>query len=63
MDWIDRVNVKTKRFKITDTDIAKKYGCRREHINLILNRHTLPKGAKKKILSAIDEIIAEKGGT
>ncbi len=62
MDWIDRANVKIKRNKIKQKDIAKKYGCRREHINLILNRRLpSPKGAKEKIETAIDEIIASKG--
>ena len=61
MDWIDEVNVKCKRFKITQSDIANKYGCRRENINIILNRTVKPpKGAKEKILTAIDEIIASK---
>ena len=50
-----------KRYKITQKEIAEKYGCRRENINLILNRNLSPKGAKEKILNAIDEIITSKG--
>lgn len=61
MDWIDEATIKMKRYKITQKEIAEKYGCRRENINLILNRNLSPKGAKEKILNAIEEIIASKG--
>ena len=57
MDWIDETILKMKRYRITQAEIAEKYGCRRENINLILNRRSLPKGSKEKILKAIEEII------
>ena len=60
MDWIDETILKMKRYRITQAEIAEKYGCRRENINLILNRRSLPKGSKEKILKAIEEIIAIK---
>ena len=50
------------RHKITQKEIADKYGCNREFMNRILNGAVaVPKGAKEKIETAIDEIIASKG--
>lgn len=59
--WIDKVIVKMHRHKITQKEIADKYGCNREFMNRILNGAVaVPKGAKEKIETAIDEIIASK---
>ena len=49
------------RFDITQKEIAENYPCSREMINRILRgKEKPPKGAKEKILTAIDEIIASK---
>ena len=59
--WIDVAVAKANRFSITQQEIAKKYPCSREMINRIFRgKEKPPKGAKEKILTAIDEIIASK---
>jgi transcriptional regulator with XRE-family HTH domain len=60
--WIENVIVLLHRHKITQKEIAEKYGCKREYINRILNgKETPPKGAEQRIMSAINEIIQERG--
>ena len=59
--WIDDVVILTHRNKISQADIAEKYGCHREFINRILNgKVSPPKDAKERIMNAIDEIISER---
>lgn len=50
-----------KRNKLTQSQVAEKYGCTREYINRILNGNVSASAdVQEKILSAIDEIIAER---
>ena len=59
--WIDTAVAKMNRFDIKQKEIAENYPCSREMINRILRgKEKPPKGAKEKILTAIDEIIASK---
>jgi transcriptional regulator with XRE-family HTH domain len=49
-----------KRNKLTQSQVAEKYGCTREYINRILNGNVSASAdVQEKILSAIDEIIKE----
>lgn len=58
---IEKAFVLMKRHKITQTQVAQKYGCTREHINRIINGSVVvSKDIQNKILTAIDEIIAER---
>lgn len=59
--WIDNAIILLHRNKISQAEIAVKYGCQREFINRILNGKVAPpKGAEQRILNAINEIIAER---
>jgi DNA-binding XRE family transcriptional regulator len=59
--WIGEAILKMRANKITQEQVAKKVGVRREHINLILSGRYTPKNAKSRIMTAIDEIIRERG--
>jgi transcriptional regulator with XRE-family HTH domain len=58
--WIGEAILKMRSNKITQEQVAKKVGVRREHINLILSGRYIPKRAEERIMAAIDEIIAER---
>ncbi len=58
--WIGEAILKMRSNKITQEQVAKKVGVRREHINLILSGRYFPKKAEERIMAAIDEIIAER---
>ena len=59
--WIDDVVAKMHRYRIKQREIAKAYGCSREHIGRILNgKCNPPKGARERIEKAIDDLIANK---
>ena len=59
--WIDNAIILIHRNKITQTDVAEKYGCKREFINRILNgKVDPPKDAEWRIMTAINEIISER---
>jgi transcriptional regulator with XRE-family HTH domain len=59
-EWIGKAILKMRANKITQEQVAKKVGVRREHINLILSGRKFPKRAEERIMAAIDEIIAER---
>lgn len=59
-EWIGKAILKMRANKITQEQVAKKVGVRREHINLILSGRYVPKNAESRIMTAIDEIIKEK---
>lgn len=59
--WIGEAILKMRANKITQEQVAKKVGVRREHINLILSGRYTPKNAESRIMTAIDEIIRERG--
>lgn len=49
-----------KRNKLTQSQVAEKYGCTREYLNRILNGNVSASAdVQEKVLSAIDEIIKE----
>ena len=58
--WIGEAILKMRENKMTQEQVAKKVGVRREHINLILSGKYIPKNAEERITAAIDEIIAER---
>lgn len=58
--WIAEVVGKMHVHKISQDELAEKVGVRREHINKILNGKLAPKGAKERITTAINELIAAK---
>ena len=58
--WIDNAIILLHRNKISQAEIAVKYGCQSEFINRILNGKVAPpKGAEQGSPIAINEIIAE----
>lgn len=60
-DWIDKAVVIMHRQRITQTEVAKKYGCTREFINKVLNRtKKAPINADVRIMTAIRQIIDER---
>lgn len=59
-EWIGKAILKMRANKITQEQVAKKVGVRREHINLILSGRYVPKNAESRIMAAIDEIIKER---
>ena len=46
--------------KITQTQLANHLGVSGDYVSMILNGKKVPKGAKERIMGAIDEIIAQK---
>ena len=59
--WIDKAIVKMHRNKITQIKLAEHLGVTNDYISMIFRGVKNPKGAKEKILNAIEEIIASKG--
>ena len=60
-DWIDVVVVSIHNNKITQSELAEKYGCKREFINRLLNRAiNPPKDAEERVMGAIEAILAER---
>ena len=58
---LEKAFVLMKRHKITQTQVAEKYGCTREYINRAINGGvSVSKEIQNKILSAIDDIIKER---
>ena len=60
-DWIGNAVGKMHTNKITQIMIAEKIGWSNDYVSMILRGVKSPKGAKEKIETAIDEIIASKG--
>lgn len=58
--WIAKAVGLMHIHKITQIMIADKIGWSNDYVSMILRGVKKPKGAKEKILNAIDEIIAEK---
>ena len=59
-NWIAICIGKMHINKITQEVLADKLGIRRDYLNKILNGKEHPKGAKKRITTALDELIKEK---
>ncbi len=59
--WIAEAVGKMHIYKISQMDLADRYGCSREFMNRILNGAVPPpKEAKERIMTAIDALIASK---
>lgn len=58
--WIAEAVGKMHVKKITQSDVAFKCGWTNDYVSLILLGKKTPKGAEKKILNAIEEIIKER---
>lgn len=58
--WIAVAVGKMHINKISQSQLAKKMNVGKDYICLILNGKKKPKNAEERILSAIDELIAEK---
>ena len=59
--WIEKAVGKMHTNKITQIMIAEKIGWSNDYVSMIMRGVKSPKGAKEKILTAIEEIIASKG--
>lgn len=61
--WIGEAIFKMRSNKITQEQVASKMGVGREYINKILTgkKEFTPKNAESRIMTAIDEIIRERG--
>ena len=60
--WIGTAVGKMHVHKITHAQLAEKLHYSREYVTLILNEKKTIENGKERILSAIDDIIAERGG-
>ena len=60
-NWIAVVVGKMHVNKITQSELAKKIGIRRDYLNKILNGFDVPANAEERITKALDELIAERG--
>lgn len=58
--WIANAVGKMHVNKISNIDVAKKLNFTVEYVSMILNGKKTPKDAETRIMSAIDEIIAER---
>lgn len=58
--WIANAVGKMHVNKISNIDVAKKLNFTVEYVSMILNGKKTPKNAETRIMSAIDEIIAER---
>lgn len=58
--WIEIAIGKMHVNKITQSDLASEIGIRRDYLNKILNGNISPKGAKERVLDAIEEIVAKR---
>lgn len=59
-NWIEKAVGKMHTHKITQIKLAEHLGLTNDYISMIFRGVKNPKGAKEKILTAIDEIIASK---
>ena len=58
--WIANAVGKMHVNKISNIDVAKKLNFTVAYVSIILNGKKTPKDAETRIMSAIDEIIAER---
>lgn len=58
--WIANAVGKMHVNKISNIDVAKKLNFTVAYVSMILNGKKTPKDAETRIMSAIDEIIAER---
>ena len=58
--WIATAVGKMHIHGITQIELAKHLGVTNDYVSMILRGKKNPKGAKERILTAIDEIIAER---
>ena len=59
--FTEKAFVLMKRNKITQSQVAEKYGCTREYINRIINGNVaVSEDIQERILKAIDETIKER---
>lgn len=59
-EWIAEAVGKMHINKITQAQLAEKMGVTREYVVMILNGRKSPEDAERRIMQAIDEIIAER---
>jgi transcriptional regulator with XRE-family HTH domain len=59
-NWIAVAVGKMHVNKVLHKDVASRMGVTEEYLSMILNGKKTPKGASERILTAIDEIIAER---
>ena len=59
-EWIAEAVGKMHINKITQSQLAEKMGVTREYVVMILNGRKSPEDAERRIMQAIDEIIAER---
>ena len=59
-NWIETAVGKMHINKITQIELADCLGVTNDYVSMILNGRRSPKGAKERILTAIDEIIASR---
>lgn len=60
--WIGDIVGRMHINSITQIELANKMNVTNDYISMILNGKRNPKGAKDRINTAIDEIIAERKG-
>ncbi len=58
--WIAETVGKMHVHKITQTELAKEVGWRRDYLSRVLSKAVPPKGAEEKITAALDRLIAKK---
>lgn len=59
--WISTAVGKMHTNRITQIELAKHMGVTNDWISLILRGKRTPKNARERIMTAINEIIAERG--
>ena len=60
-NWIAEVVGKMHIHKITQVELAKRIGIRRDYLNKILNGFDKPANAEERVKKALDELITERG--
>ena len=61
--WIGNCIGKMHTNRITQEELAKEIGVRRDYLNKILNGREKPSGVRKRIEEALTRIINRKDGT
>ena len=58
--WISKAVGKMHVERITQTELAKELGIRRDYLNKILNGHEKPQGIRVRIEEALNRIVERK---
>lgn len=59
-EWTGLVIGKMHINRITQDELAKHIGIRRDYLNKILNGKKSPKNIEQRVMNAVDEIISER---